>query len=994
MSPAFEQKCVRRIANFTTVKNHFKLDNSQFEKSKNELKRSLPVYSPKLQKLMEMIKKLDDHDMKKTGKHFKHFIFSDVPFQGAGAKITASVFEAYGYNLVYDRHHTMARKETLMKTKGANFALLCQTPVFGKPLPISKENKGKLAIINQFNERPENVYGDLCRFIILDRGFKEGIDLFDVKYVHILEPQTSKADLRQAIGRATRHCGQKGLEFDPKRGWPLQVFVYDTELPRRLQESLGCKTLFELYQKSTDTDTREAVFADELEQACIQGSIDYMFNKPIHGFKVEDNSDNAGIHGSLFTGGATAAMDCKSGCKSKKSQSFPISTGLMFAAFLATGGVPPDMRSSNAREYLCEQVAANDRFCAMVKRAQLDEKAFIGNNSAALVAAYKSNEHAKLNAYTKRQFLEIVNEAILYQQEKQKQKKKPSKKKGQSWVPTLSSIPQNVQGQASQDQASPQPQLQTTGKWRPSLSPIPQNDREGQVLQPTNGKWRPSLSSIPQNVDQTPLRQSSQAAQTAQAVPQDDFIPFANKDVKDGFKSMPPLKNNPTFKDVRAYVDKHMTMFAWPPMTLRNECVSQGGGASTTKLSSFMPSQNFVRHFFTPAQPMKGMLYWHSVGTGKTCAAIATASTTFAREGYTILWATRRTLKGDLWKDMFLNVCDDELREKIEAGEIHNIPLANKDALKKDTVKKNCLKQLSPAWSIRPISYKQLENAITNNNDIGQQLRRKNSDDPLRKVLIIVDEAHKLFGGEDLSRLERPNVDKIIDGIQNSYIMSGKDSVRVLLLTGTPISSNPMQMIRLLNMLKEDADQMPEEFDHFQKSYLDKTGRFTPKGKFRFLNNIAGHISYLNRERDARQFAQVNMVPVFVPLSGANDVNADRHGPEEEAMRKDIDKKSADLQDAEIKHTHDVQEMRKEKQNKCAELPKTERADCRKRYDVAVKASQEKYRKDRAAARAKLQTMKNKIKSLESEKEDDKFTQEHFLFSKCVSKPKKPKSKS
>ena len=36
--------------------------------------------------------------------------------------------------------------------------------------------------------RPDNVYGENIRIILMDGGYKEGIDLFDIKYVHIFEP--------------------------------------------------------------------------------------------------------------------------------------------------------------------------------------------------------------------------------------------------------------------------------------------------------------------------------------------------------------------------------------------------------------------------------------------------------------------------------------------------------------------------------------------------------------------------------------------------------------------------------------------------------------------------------------------------------------------------------------------------------------------------------------------------------------------------------------
>ena len=96
----------------------------------------------------------------------------------------------------------------------------------------------KKEMLKTFNSRPDNVYGYLVRIIVMDSGFKEGIDLFDIKYVHIFEPQTTSADQKQVIGRGTRTCGQKGLVFHPNKGWPLYVFNYDLTIPEKLKPSL------------------------------------------------------------------------------------------------------------------------------------------------------------------------------------------------------------------------------------------------------------------------------------------------------------------------------------------------------------------------------------------------------------------------------------------------------------------------------------------------------------------------------------------------------------------------------------------------------------------------------------------------------------------------------------------------------------------------------------------------------------------------------------
>jgi hypothetical protein len=95
------------------------------------------------------------------------------------------------------------------------------------------------------------------------------------------------------------------------------------------------------------------------------------------------------------------------------------------------------------------------------------------------------------------------------------------------------------------------------------------------------------------------------------------------------------------------------------------------------------------------------MLVWHSVGTGKTCTALATKSRTWEKEGYTILWVTRTTLKNDIWKNMFDKVCDYVIRERLEEGE--DIP-TTKEKMKE--LRRHMSKKFLP-----PVSFRQFSNA-------------------------------------------------------------------------------------------------------------------------------------------------------------------------------------------------------------------------------------------------------------------------------------------
>jgi hypothetical protein len=319
----------------------------------------------------------------------------------------------------------------------------------------------------------------------------------------------------------------------------------------------------------------------------------------------------------------------------------------------------------------------------------------------------------------------------------------------------------------------------------------------------------------------------------------------------------------PTFDKIRNLVREHFNEFEWTDIKMENMCIDRGDVKGGSNAIVYTPTQDFIRHYFTPENPIKGMLLWNSVGTGKTCSAIAAASDSFEKQGYTILWVTRTTLKNDIWKNMFDQVCNENIRQKMANGE--QIPAEHAKRMR----------LLSKSWQIRPMSYKQFSNLVLKQNNFYKALVKKNGElDPLNKTLLIIDEAHKLYGGGDLSTIERPDMDALSQAIQNSYRISGKNSVRLLLMTATPITEDPMELIKLINLCKLRNRQMPDRFDEFSKEYLDETGRFTSEGEHKYYDDIAGHVSYLNREKDARQFSQPIVKFVMAPLvSNMDEVN-------------------------------------------------------------------------------------------------------------------------
>ena len=695
-SENYDAECVRKTGNFASSDSRYLFDHVDHEILTRE---RLKYVSPKLLTLLDEIDRQDRADIAEFGHTFKHFIFSTIKSGTGGAKIIATaLIDLYDMTLGYAVSN---RKLAFVDDSPTNhtFYLLSSVGVFGKPIPAPMRKE----ILRRFNSRPDNVNGAVSRIIVMDSGFKEGIDLFDVKYVHIFEPQTTFADQKQVIGRATRTCGQKGLEFHPNKGWQLHVNIYDLVIPEMVSfKYMNSRSVHEMYLKALGIDVRMLNLASDVERLYRKGAVDHDLNVPIHEFKGTERSEQNGGN------------------------------------FDQKGGKPPTLSDS--------------------KRRAIEE----------ILMAKDANGNSKL-----------INALVL------------PKYKGKA--------------------AKPAPIIQNKNLDKETLDLLnfTRDARLIGVLQGSNG-----------------LQGLNEAGE-----------PY-------------------TYEEMRKYInDNYLHEYKWADAKMENLCLSDNKtdiDASSSSIIHFNKTQNFVRRYFTPdLTNHKGILLAHSVGTGKTCSAIATATTSFEREGYTILWVTRTTLKTDIWKNMFDQICSDSLRQL--------------GALPKDG--KARMRLLSKAWSIRPMSYKQFSNLVSGKNAMYQALVKRNGTlDPLRKTLVIIDEAHKLYGETDLSTLERPDMAAFKESVMRSYEVSGADSVRLMLMTATPITSSPMEFVKLMNLCKERPRQMATDFSLFSQEYLDEAGHFTGAGETRFLDEISGYVSYLNRERDARMFAQPVIQVIPVPL--------------------------------------------------------------------------------------------------------------------------------
>ena len=859
----YDANCLRRTANWTVLEKEHKFEKDTFDVTK--FKTDLPIASPKLYELLEKIQELDKQDLVSEGKRFKHFIFSDVKQGGYGAKVVSSGLIAYGMNLCYNPKVQMKSETELMDSKGNNFGFLCSTTIYDQTLSVGV----KKSMLELYNRRPENVHGDLIRIMVADAGFKEGIDLFDVKYVHIFEPQTSDADQKQAIGRATRKCGQAGLQFHPTRGWTLHVFVYDVKLPPRLVTKMGeAKTLFDMYLKNTSIDLRRINFGKEIEQLMIQGAVDYPLNQNIINYRIENDTG--------LVGGNTPkpiklddVVRCDKPCSiNRPSKYVPVALPLFATVAIAIGAPLPDKKLKKPRQHFCDLLKENQEFCANVQAAFAHPEKFVRKHMDVLMKAIEEGKHMNLRRTVRPQFLKYVYNFV--------------PKPVQEVIAAMPNVRQVLDAE-----------LKESENVTKTTSINAQVVLDDDVKQPKQRALSNRRTHSRTRVEASNVKDTSEDQENKNIEDADDSEKI--KEFKYLLEGIPRIENKMSFKDMRDYIVDNYSIFTWPKIKLENQCVVSGGDNKNSakhdsnanvllkemkkeieansvqalktitnstsnhkvKVATFSPSQDFIRHYLTPTNPYKGMLLWHSVGVGKTCTAIATATSTFEKEGWTILWVTRTTLKDDIWKNMFDTVCSVSMQERLSKGSKFPAKLADR------------MRLLPSNWSIRPMSYKQFTNLVSGTNKMYQDLVKKNGPtDPLKKTLIIIDEAHKLYGGYDLLPAEKPDMRKFKAALNKSYASSGADSVKLLLMTATPYSKDPLEMVKLINLLKENKEQLPTTFDEFSQVFLNgRDGTFTKEGNELFLDQISGLVSYLDRGSDAREFAQPLIQIVRVPLS-------------------------------------------------------------------------------------------------------------------------------
>ena len=775
--------CIRKTSNTARITRKFLID-SEFNPE-----IYMETASSKYAKLVETIRALDTADVAAHGTKFKHFIFTDIREAAHGAKAIAGFLAASGFDFrmkhasrairrggktVSTKHGSTQLEEKEGVYGGSNsFAMLQSLPLWKTPLPVDTKKR----ILAVYNSRPDNIHGELLRILILDSKFKEGIDLFDVKYVHLMEPAIASSDIKQAVGRATRFCGQRGLHFIPQRGWSLQVYVYKTQLPQRPP--------FEIPRRTP------------LVGAELQKATNEMF-KQARGSGKHIIVESVDTHELML---AHSGLDLALLNTTKE---------LTILAILSA--VDYDLN------YKINNFAAEPAVLEELEKADADADAVLEVEES----PSQSGGARAVNIYEIQELTpEIMDKCV-----RRRSALFPFTKARMMYIARQMGI--RVPKNAKREwfcQA-----LQTYPEFYEAL-----------VKQKITTTPPPSLASTPSRTDTKNENIAYERLRELFPSPEFETRPLSTPKKLDASKD---------FAEFQAQIRALYSKFAWESPIVENGCTSSAIVAPGTPVS-FTRTQDFVRHYLTPESPFKGLLAWHSVGTGKTCMAVAAATTEFEKAGYTVLWVTRNALMADVYKNIFGAVCSIPIADAVRSGK--EVP----------TDRGAQLRMLGRQW-IKPISYKMFQNALEKKNDLGRQLWKNGGTDPLHKTFLVIDEIHKLKDG-DLSTAEFAEFEVIQNFIHKSYVKSGSESVRPLLMTATPISDSPGELFEILNTLIPNPDRRFMKFSTFRTRYTNPSGEINSDGRDYFQSKAKGLISYLNREYDPTTFAQPEFHTITVP---------------------------------------------------------------------------------------------------------------------------------
>ena len=228
---------------------------------------------------------------------------------------------------------------------------------------------------------------------------------------------------------------------------------------------------------------------------------------------------------------------------------------------------------------------------------------------------------------------------------------------------------------------------------------------------------------------------------------------------------------------------------------------------------------------------IRGLLVWHSMGSGKTCTSIDVMNQVIKRNQ--LIKKMKLGNKTDREFKIFVVLPPAKALEEGFRAELARCPSVIrkqiKKSLKREDLKIDLTNNIINKY-VTIISYVSLANKVIKN-----EVNLENS-------LLIMDEVHKFL--TPFKQFEKKY--RILENVIRST-----SNIKLLLLTGTPIYRDFTDLTKIINLLKHVSEKsLPTTNDTFVKQYFNN--RILNKRKL--IEELQGYISYYNAENDLNYF--------------------------------------------------------------------------------------------------------------------------------------------
>jgi hypothetical protein len=223
--------------------------------------------------------------------------------------------------------------------------------------------------------------------------------------------------------------------------------------------------------------------------------------------------------------------------------------------------------------------------------------------------------------------------------------------------------------------------------------------------------------------------------------------------------------------------------------------------------------QIFVSKFINPKTPYKGLLIYHKIGAGKTCAAIRIAEEW--KDKKKIVFVVPASLITNLYKELRSECTGNDYITDIERKKLLNLIPNSKEYINIINIVHNRIDKKYEIYSYNKYTSLIIENKIN-----------------LKDKILIIDEVQNIVSQDGLF------YNTILQSIKKSPL-----STRVILLSATPIFDKPVEFALTLNLLRPEKT-LPTG-NEFNEIFLKKTKYGYKLKNINLLKDmIRGYISY------------------------------------------------------------------------------------------------------------------------------------------------------